>query len=64
MTEKATLDFVTKKPYSVDDVCEYSAIVGTPLYIVYYYYWKEQGIEDAKDNMLRLMDYYDIEFDV
>ena len=62
--EKEILKFSTKKPYSVGEVSEFSATTGIPLYVIYYYIWKTHRIPDAKENMLRMLEYYDLEYDL
>lgn len=64
LQKKQIQDFAAKKEYSIDNVTEYSATVGIPLYFIYYYYWTEYEIEEAKEEMLRLMEYYNLEYDL
>lgn len=56
--------FADKKEYSIRNVSEFSATFGIPLYFVYYYFWKEVGIKEAEDEMLRLLGYYNMEYDL
>lgn len=62
--KQAILDFIFKKGYSTGKVGEYSATTGVPLYVVYYYCWKDLAIEDAEDHMRRLMEFYNVEDDL
>ena len=64
MYQKEVHKFSTSKDYNTDNVGEFSACTGIPLYYVYYYIWKTQGIPDAKENMLRLLEYYELKWDV
>jgi len=57
-------EYADKKDYSEDDLTEFSALSFIPLYVLYYVYWKDHGVEGAKDHMLRLLDYYEIEYDL
>lgn len=57
-------DYAKKKSYSVEVCGEFSATFGIPLYFVYYYYWKEEGVKEAKKELIRLLRFYQIEFDL
>lgn len=61
--EKDILRHFSKVGYSQSNVTEYGASVMIPLVVLYYYLWKN-GEEDAKAEMERLAEYYDIEVDV
>lgn len=62
--EKEVLAFSVKVSYNSGAVAEFSALAGIPIYYIYYCIWKTHGIEDAKDNMNRLLEYYNFEYDL
>jgi len=64
MYQKEVHKFSTTKSYNASNVGEFSATTGIPIYYVYYYIWITQRIPDAKENMLRLLDYYNLEYDL
>ena len=61
--EKDILRHFSKTGYSQSNVTEYGASCMIPLVVLYYYLWKN-GEEDAKEHMIRLAEYYDMEIDV
>ena len=61
--EKDILRHFSKVGYSKNNVTEYGASVMIPLVVVYYYLWKN-GEEEARVEMERLAEYYDVEIDV
>lgn len=61
--EKDILRHFSKVGYSSDNVIEYGASCMIPLVVVYYYLWKN-GEKDARKEMERLAEYYDVEVDV
>lgn len=61
--EKDILRHFSKVGYSQSNVTEYGASVMIPLVVLYYYLWKN-GEEEARAEMERLAEYYDIEVDV
>ena len=58
------IKFASKKPYKINDIGEFCSVTGIPLYFVYYYYWKDQGVDEAEKEMLRLLEYYQLEYDL
>lgn len=56
--------FAERKEYNIENVSEFAATFGIPLYFVYYYFWKELRVEEAEKEMLRLMEFYQLEYDL
>lgn len=56
--------FSERKTYSINNVSEFSATFGIPLYFVYYYYWKEEGVLEAEKELMRTLDFYSLEYDL
>lgn len=61
--EKDILRHFSKVGYSQSNVTEYGASCMIPLVVLYYYLWKN-GEEEAKAEMERLAEYYNMEVDV
>lgn len=56
--------FSERKQYSIDNVSEFSATFGIPLYYVYYYFWKEEGVKEAEEELMRILEFYSLEYDL
>ena len=63
LREKDVIKYFDQKGYSVGNVAEYCASSMIPLYIVHYFLWKN-GEESARDEMVRLAEYYTVTVDV
>lgn len=61
--ENDILRYFSKKGYSIDNATEYASSTMIPLIAIYYFLFKN-GEKDAKKEMERLAEYYDVEIDL